>query len=447
MNVKFSFDETNVQVGFENQFVVKDFTDKTLVKLLMLKGDKGDTVSAEWGTITGTLSSQTDLKNALDSKANTSDLSSVATSGDYEDLTNTPTIPTKTSDLTNDSGFIDNTVNDLTNYTKTSDLSTVATSGSYNDLSNKPSIPTKTSDITNDSGFITSSYHDNTKVDKDSIARVNNVVSKNKININGYVAQQYNARISVKNNTARVTCLGDGQNMYSCIKIENINELLGKTCTFKATATSSSSNVPMARIYFGTDNAPTTEWANFDLYGQTSNTQITSTFPANMPSGCDGAYLLLYGNRNGTGFSAGAYADFTDIQIEEGSVATDYAPYLNLEEAMQENNIYSTNEIKIGTWIDGKPLYRKVIQPVIKIGANAIVSVPHGISNLSQVLKVDATLFWDNKTYPFPAIYDDLSKQVDINYIDSTNVYIKSFGDNWSTQITTIILEYTKTTD
>ena len=30
----------------------------------------------------------------------------------------------------------------LTNYTKTSELSSVATSGSYNDLSNKPSIPT-----------------------------------------------------------------------------------------------------------------------------------------------------------------------------------------------------------------------------------------------------------------------------------------------------------------
>jgi hypothetical protein len=119
----------------------------------------------------------------------------------------------------------------------------------------------------------------------------------------------------------------------------------------------------------------------------------------------------------------------------------------DLEEAMRENNIYSTNETKIGTWIDGKPLYRKVIQPVIEIGANATVSVPHGISNLSQVLKVDATLFWWNKTYPLPAIYEDLSKQVAINYIDSTNVYIKSFGDNWSSQITTIILEYTKTTD
>lgn len=51
-------------------------------------------------------------------------------------------IPTAVSQLTNDSGFITNAVNDLQNYTLTSDLATVATSGSYNDLSNKPTIPT-----------------------------------------------------------------------------------------------------------------------------------------------------------------------------------------------------------------------------------------------------------------------------------------------------------------
>lgn len=45
----------------------------------------------------------------------------------------------------------------LSPYALSSSLSTVATSGDYNDLSNKPTIPTKTSDLTNDSGFITSS--------------------------------------------------------------------------------------------------------------------------------------------------------------------------------------------------------------------------------------------------------------------------------------------------
>lgn len=68
------------------------------------------------------------------------------------------TVPTKTSELTNDSGFITNSVSDLTNYTKTSDLSNVATSGSYNDLLNKPTIPTKTSDLTNDSDFATEGW-------------------------------------------------------------------------------------------------------------------------------------------------------------------------------------------------------------------------------------------------------------------------------------------------
>lgn len=65
----------------------------------------------------------------LNKKANTEDLATVATSGNYNDLSNKPAIPTKTSDLTNDSDFVEST-----------DLSAVATSGSYNDLSNKPTI-------------------------------------------------------------------------------------------------------------------------------------------------------------------------------------------------------------------------------------------------------------------------------------------------------------------
>jgi len=59
-----------------------------------------------WGSITGTLSAQTDLQNALNLKANTSSLAPVAISGVYNDLTGKPTIPTTTSQLTNDSGFI-----------------------------------------------------------------------------------------------------------------------------------------------------------------------------------------------------------------------------------------------------------------------------------------------------------------------------------------------------
>jgi hypothetical protein len=46
-------------------------------------------------------------------------------SGDYDDLTNKPTIPTKTSDLTNDNNFVTNTADNLTNYTTTTVLNTL----------------------------------------------------------------------------------------------------------------------------------------------------------------------------------------------------------------------------------------------------------------------------------------------------------------------------------
>ena len=98
-----------------------------------------------------------------------------------------PTVPTKTSELTNDSGFITGytetdpiysasaaagiTSTDITTWNNKSDfsgnyndltnkptLATVATSGSYNDLSNKPTIPTKTSDLTNDGSDNTAQY-------------------------------------------------------------------------------------------------------------------------------------------------------------------------------------------------------------------------------------------------------------------------------------------------
>lgn len=43
----------------------------------------------------------------------------------------------------------------LSVFARSADLATVATSGDFNDLTNRPTIPTKTSDLTNDSGFIT----------------------------------------------------------------------------------------------------------------------------------------------------------------------------------------------------------------------------------------------------------------------------------------------------
>ena len=50
------------------------------------------------------------------------------------------TVPTDNNELTNGAGYVTKSVNDLTNYTLSSALSTVATSGDYDDLDNKPTI-------------------------------------------------------------------------------------------------------------------------------------------------------------------------------------------------------------------------------------------------------------------------------------------------------------------
>lgn len=57
------------------------------------------------GTSTTSVMSQKAVTDELGKKANSSDLAAVATSGSYNDLSNKPTIPTKTSQLTNDSDY------------------------------------------------------------------------------------------------------------------------------------------------------------------------------------------------------------------------------------------------------------------------------------------------------------------------------------------------------
>lgn len=71
---------------------------------------------------------ESEVDTALNSKADVNSLSTVATTGDYDDLIDKPVIPSKTSDLVNDSNFITSS-----------------------------SLPTKVSDLQNDTGFITSS--------------------------------------------------------------------------------------------------------------------------------------------------------------------------------------------------------------------------------------------------------------------------------------------------
>ena len=154
-------------------YATKQYVDNSISGLVDNAPDALNTLNELSAALNDDSNFASTVTTALGAKANSADLATVATSGSYTDLTDKPTInnstitiqkngstvdtfttngsaktinipvPTKTSDLTNDSNFVD-----------TSSLATVATSGFYNDLDNKPYIPDKISDLIDDSNFV-----------------------------------------------------------------------------------------------------------------------------------------------------------------------------------------------------------------------------------------------------------------------------------------------------
>lgn len=97
--------------------------------------------TVSFANLAGQPSDNANLASALNAKADTSSLATVATTGDYDDLLNKPTIPAAqvNSDWNANSGVAQ--------------------------ILNKPTIPTDTNQLTNWAGYVTASYHDSSKQD------------------------------------------------------------------------------------------------------------------------------------------------------------------------------------------------------------------------------------------------------------------------------------------
>ena len=202
--------ETFVNTAISNLVDTAPATLDTLNELAAALGDDANfssTITAQIGTKADS-STVTNLQNVLTAeigtKATAADLATVATTGSYTDLFNTPTIPTvptNVSSFTNDSNYLTpstlvtdfglltdpqiagvgsnvnatiinvSSFNNDSGYLVSSDLHAVATSGSYNDLTDRPTlfdgqysslsgtptIPTNVSEFTNDSDYVETS--------------------------------------------------------------------------------------------------------------------------------------------------------------------------------------------------------------------------------------------------------------------------------------------------
>ena len=103
------------------------------------KGDLAAAVQASLGKADTALQSH----QSLDGYVKDTDLATVATSGNYTDLSNKPTIPTALSDLTADASHRTVTDAEKSSWNAKSNFS-----GSYNDLTNKPTIPSAVTEST-----------------------------------------------------------------------------------------------------------------------------------------------------------------------------------------------------------------------------------------------------------------------------------------------------------
>ena len=122
--------------------------------------------------------------------------------------------------------------------------------------------------------------------------------------------------------------------------------------------------------------------------------------------------------------------------------ASDLNEIKNVVNANDDKFNYSTSEQRIGTWIDGKPLYRKVLTGTTVIGSTLVFTIPNieTFVELSGIIKVQ-----DNYINSLP-FYENAEVFGRIQGLGN-NITVITSSSEYANGSTMIIAKYTKTTD
>lgn len=146
----------------------------------------------------------------------------------------------------------------------------------------------------------------------------------------------------------------------------------------------------------------------------------------------------------GSGGSS-ALSEMTDVSFTNLQ-ANDILKY-NGSVWVNDDNLheYSTEEKVVGKWIDGKPIYEKVINSGYLLNSGTI-SINVSSLNIDSFIQLRGITFTDDKTQ-FRPITLGASDNNAIR-IDFTNNNIRIITwSNWSSYNSFIVIQYTKTTD
>ena len=211
-------------------------------------------------------------------------------------------------------------------------------------------------------------------------------------------------------------------------------------------------------VMVGAEQNTTDTIATHDVYGEGEfkddqlqdhkHTQISSQV-----SHGSGINAWTYSDGFGTGIKEGSarFGDTTHgkqkavyvyIKATSGLAENQQDNVLNdVKDYVDNSNSYSTEEVKTGgTWIDGKPIYRKVVDVGTLPNATS-KAVLHNIQNIDSVVNLKL-IAKDNSNN---IICNFGGKEMSI-YVDNLNIIIKN-DNNFTGYTGYSVLEYTKTTD
>lgn len=119
-------------------------------------------------------------------------------------------------------------------------------------------------------------------------------------------------------------------------------------------------------------------------------------------------------------------------------------PQVEESEGGKEMVNYSTEEQIIGTWIDGRDLYRKVLLTG-GLKNNDTTYVPYNIENLDRIVSLKGIAYNGQFGLMLPCSHQTASSTINV-YVDYSqgNIGIQTFSDRTSYTVGYLIIEYIK---
>ena len=140
--------------------------------------------------------------------------------------------------------------------------------------------------------------------------------------------EHYNLTVTQIANGIRVTCNTTTPHLTSRYILINLEKYKGKNLTISANIKSSSSNQGMVLLAFCDSNGGNRSDSTYTEETTDGKVSLTKAIPETLTDNTSYLCLMLYGRRSTyDDTQVGEYVDYTNIQLEEGSTATDYEQY------------------------------------------------------------------------------------------------------------------------